>query len=213
MLHAASLQRLGRYTGQCIHGPNCSSPHWANDVLVLAIEDGIAMPQTAEVYRLMDRDLIRHVLRTGFSVCRRRLLITGVFLMVLGMIARVATSDDAPDVSGTRTGSWNMPNSGGTVTLTVKQDGSLVTGDITFKVDLKGARNYSASAISGTVSKRNGRYVLSFSGGRVQADLNVSDGDQGAILLAGLRDDVLRTIAMDWRPITDRARRKRVTTR
>lgn len=95
--------------------------------------------------------------------------------MVLGMITRVAMSDDVPDVSGTRTGLWNVSNSGGTLTLNVNQDGSLVTGDIAFQVDLKGARNYSSGAISGTVKRRNGQYVLSFSSGRLQADLDISD--------------------------------------
>ena len=105
----------------------------------------------------------------------RRALALGVFLMVLGIITRVAMSDDVPDVSGTRTGLWNVSNSGGTVTLTVKQSGSTITGDIAFKVDLKGERNYSQGPISGTVSWKNGQYVLSFTGGRVRADLDISD--------------------------------------
>ena len=116
------------------------------------------------------------LLRTASAIHLRR-LIAGVLSMIFGMIARVATSDDVPDVSGTRTGLWSVPNSGGTVTLTVKQNGSMVTGDIAFKVDLKGDRNYSQGPISGTVGRKNGQYVLSFTSGRVRADLDISDAE------------------------------------
>lgn len=73
----------------------------------------------------------------------RGLLITGV---VLGAIVPVAMSEDVPDVSGTRTGPWTLSSSSGTVTLTVKQDGSAVTGDIALRVDLKGRGNYSSGS-------------------------------------------------------------------
>jgi len=105
-------------------------------------------------------------------MCR---LALGVVLMAFGLITRVAVADDVPDVSGTRTGVWNVSESGGTVTLTMKQNGSMVTGEIAFKVDLKGDRPYSQGAIAGTVSRKNGRYVLSFSGDRLRADLDISD--------------------------------------
>ena len=96
-------------------------------------------------------------------------------MMVVGLITQVAMSDDVPNVSGTRTGLWSMSHAGGTVMLTVKQNGSIVTGDIALKVDLKGDRTYSQGAISGNVDRRNGQYVLSFTSGRLRADLDISD--------------------------------------
>jgi hypothetical protein len=101
-------------------------------------------------------------------------VITSAFVIVLCMIAPIAMSNNVPDVAGTRTGLWSTSNAGGTVTLTVKQNGSAVTGEIALKVDLKGERTYSHGPISGTVDRRNGQYVLSFSSGRLRADLDIS---------------------------------------
>src|SRR5262245_29191897 len=105
----------------------------------------------------------------------RRLLIVSACLMVVGIVVPVVMSDDVPDVSGTRAGVWSTSNAGGTVTLTVKQNGTMVTGDIVLKVDLKGDRAYSRGAISGTVDRRDGRYILSFTSGRLRADLDISE--------------------------------------
>ena len=69
------------------------------------------------------------------------------------------------------------PTLAGTVMLTVRQNGSIVTGDIALKVDLKGDRTYSQGAISGSVDRRNGQYVLSFTSGRLRADLEISDAE------------------------------------
>ena len=91
-------------------------------------------------------------------------------LMTLSMAPSVM-GDDIPDLTGTRRGNWSVSAYGGAVTLTVVQSGSKVKGEL----DLKGARNFSYGAISGNVSKQGEQYVLSFTSGRLKADLNVTD--------------------------------------
>jgi hypothetical protein len=94
------------------------------------------------------------------------MILRAALTVVLGM-ASVSSAQDVPNFDGTHSGTWQVSTYSGAVTLTIKQKGTKVSGDI----DLKGARNFSYDTVTGNIS--NG--VLHFSSGQLSGDLSITD--------------------------------------